>query len=186
MLILYLVSDYFLKIRYKNINISYLFIIVLVLLPSLIWSTRNFINEGSFEITSRGNELLGIRAEFVDISNKNLIEGLVHFTPDNVLFNVFKNYAFTELNTSNPPEIFDRSNQNSLYKKGKEKRGRVFERMKINLSSEFQTFDEVVEKNGYEFAYKEYLDATFDIIINNPSGYLKTVGLFTYRGFISK
>ena len=180
--ILYLVSDYLLKIRYKKINISYLFITILVLLPSLIWSTRNFINEGSFEITSRGNETLGIRAEFVDISNKNLIEGLVYFTPDNVLLNVVKNYAFTELNTSNPPEIFDRSNPNGLYKKGAEKRGRVFERMKVNLLSEFQTFDEVVEKNGYELAYKEYRGAAFDIIKNNPSGYFKTIGLFTYRG----
>ena len=54
--------------------------------------------------------------------------------------------------------------------------------MKVNLSSEFQTFDEVVEKNGYEFAYKEYRDAAFDIIKNNPVGYFKTVGLFTYRG----
>ena len=40
----------------------------------------------------------------------------------------------------------------------------------------------IVDKNGYEFAYKEYRDAAFDIIKNNPVGYFKTVGLFTYRG----
>ena len=180
--ILYLISEYLLNIKHKNINISYLFIIILVLLPSFIWSTRNFINEGSFEITSRGNETLGIRAEYVDISNKNFVEGLIYFTPDNVIFNTIKNYAFTELKTSNTPEIFDRSNGNGLTNKGAEKRGRVFERMKVNLSSEFQTFDEVVDKNGYEFAYKEYRNAAFDIIKSNPVGYFKTVGLFTYRG----
>ena len=59
------------KIRSKKFEYKAL-VIIIVLLPSLFWSFRNYYNSDQFTIASRGPQLLTIRAEFLNESFDNL------------------------------------------------------------------------------------------------------------------
>ena len=172
-------------IIFKNKKIKFINILLILFLvgPSTIWSLRNMYQEDSFVITARGNETVGIRAEFVFLNNNEYKEGFVFFTPDNFLFTPVKNLIYQSLNVvSPPPDVFDRSNSQSKYRKGHSKNGEVFSQMQKNLNIFNNDFNSIVNQIGYERSVDEYKNAAYQIINQNKINYIKTISLFSYRG----
>ena len=100
------------KIRSKKFEYKAL-VIIIVLLPSLFWSFRNYYNSDQFTIASRGPQLLTIRAEFLNESFDNLKDSYFWYTPSNI---ITKNLKLAVLDRSETL-----SETRSLYDRGDSK-----------------------------------------------------------------
>ena len=175
-----------LMIKNREINKKSIVLLLFCMLPSLLWSSRNAIQTGEFTITSRGSETVGIRAEFLSIDYKDIPAGFVYYTPSNRISNILTGYLWNKVGSyENWQELFNRSDENSKYRLGKQKRGYVYERMKQNLeieNLENNSYRDVVKLYGYSFATNEYRKASFDLILENKIKYFSTSTMFLYRG----
>lgn len=172
-----------LMVKSKEINKKTIFLLLICMIPSVVWSSRNAIQTGEFTITSRGSETVGIRAEFLSIDYQDIPAGIVYYTPSNRITNIFTGYLWNKVGSSNNwQELFDRSNENSILRLGHQKRGYVYERMKQNLNLKNLLYADVVNLYGYNFATNEYRKASFNLIFDNKVKYLSTSSMFLYRG----
>ena len=173
----------FLIFKDKKLNKTKIFLTLLCIVPTMFWATRNFIQENDFTITSRGSEIIGIRAEFISIEYQDIPAGIIYYTPSNRVTNIFTGYLWNKVGSSeNWEQLFDRSNENSILRLGHQKRGYVYERMKQNLNLKNLLYADVVNLYGYNFATNEYRKASFNLIFDNKVKYLSTSSMFLYRG----
>ncbi len=183
-LIVYLLIGTFLSYIRKEKFLTTFLLISLSLIPSFAWSYRNYVHTDNFQITVRGSETVGIRAEFLDLDDRDIYAGFIYYTPGSFLTNKFKGYFWGKVGSSSNWEVyFDRSNPESKYRKGHSKNGVVFKNM-LDLENvdKSLSFEDFVNEFGYENAALSYRNSAFDLITQNKIKYFKTTFLFSYRG----
>lgn len=183
-LIVFVFIGTFLSYIRKEKFLTTFLLILISLIPSFAWSYRNYVHTDNFQITVRGSETIGIRAEFLNMDDRDIYAGFVYYTPGSFVTNKFTGYFWAKVGSSNDWEMyFDRNNPESKYRKGHSKNGFVFQNMlDLQNKNENISFSEFVNEYGYENAVMSYRNSAFDLISKNKIKYLKTTFLFSYRG----
>ena len=123
--IFYAVNKVFIVSKNSNFKIQNL-LVVIVLIPSLLWSFRNYQANDEFSISSRGPQLLTIKAEFMYEPSKNLSHAYFWYLPSNDVTSKFKLYLLENSNLSKTRYLFDRGDSKCIVCIRYEKNGYVF------------------------------------------------------------
>lgn len=159
---------------YKRINFKNFFITILILLlPSLIWMTRNYLTFEEFSISGRAAEVLSIRAEYSTNSFEQIRAGFIYYTPGRPsIFGAIQGRLWSNVTSSDSEIVYDRSNPMSSYKKAKKLTGVVGDR--------FNSLDYVTE--SYIEKQRLLNQISIELIRENLSKHALLSAVFGYRG----
>jgi len=148
-------------------------VMLVLLLPSLMWMTRNYLTINEFSITGRAAEVLSIRAEYSTNSFEQILAGYIFYTPAKpFIFGSIQGSLWSYVIDSGSDILYDRSNSNSSYKMAKNLTGAVGSRLEI-VSFESKTYTE---------QQKILNTVSTDLIKENFSQHLLLSTVFGYRG----
>ncbi len=148
-------------------------VVFILLLPSLLWMTRNYLTFNEFSITGRAAEVLSIRAEHSTNSYEQIRAGYIFYTPAKpFIFGSLQNKFWSYVSSSGSHIIYDRSNSMSSYKKAKNLTGVV------GTELEEKSFD----SKSYIEHQKILNSVSIDLIRENFSQHLLLSTVFGYRG----
>ena len=148
-------------------------VMLVLLLPSLIWMTRNYLTVNEFSITGRAAEVLSIRAEYSTNSFEQIRAGYIFYTPAKpFIFGSIQGKLWTYVINSGADVVYNRSNSNSSYKLAKNLTGVVGSRL------EKASFD----SKTYTEQQKILNTVSNDLIKENFSQHLLLSTVFGYRG----
>ena len=91
-LIVFVFIGTFLSYIRKEKFLTTFLLILISLIPSFAWSYRNYVHTDNFQITVRGSETIGIRAEFLNLDDRDIYAGFVYYTPGSFVTNKFTGY----------------------------------------------------------------------------------------------
>lgn len=156
----------------NNLKNSLLKILIL-LLPSLLWMTRNFVEVNQFSITGRSAEVLSIRAEYSTMDYTQIKSGIVYYTPGTpFVFEAIQSRVWNLVTENGSDVLYDRQNPDSAYKKAKKLTGEVGERL------ENYTYD----NDSYVSQQEVINEISFEILKENFYKHTLLSFVFGYRG----
>ena len=147
--------------------------ILVLLLPSLMWMTRNYLNFNEFSLTGRAAEVLSIRAEYSTNSFEQIRAGYIFYTPAKpFIFGAIQGNLWNYVVTSGSDIVYDRSNPMSSYKKAKNLTGVVGDKLEM----------ESFESETYIEQQKILNTVSVDLIRENLTKHFLLSTVFGYRG----
>ena len=147
--------------------------ILVLLLPSLLWMTRNYLNFNEFSLTGRAAEVLSIRAEYSANNFEQIRAGYIFYTPSKpFIFGAIQGNFWNYVMTSGSDIVYDRSNPMSSYKRAKNLTGVVGSKL------EKQSF----ESKTYIEQQKILNTVSIDLIRENITQHFLLSTVFGYRG----
>ena len=170
------------KIRSKKFEYKAL-VIIIVLLPSLFWSFRNYYNSDQFTIASRGPQLLTIRAEFLNESFDNLKDSYFWYTPSNIITKNLKLAVLDRSETlSETRSLYDRGDSKCIVCKRYSSDGYVLGQLKKIYGEDNKDLAEILSKNNYLDVNRSMYSISINTIKENPLKQLFVTSIFAYRG----
>ena len=159
---------------YKKKNYRKLIITLTILLvPSISWMSRNYININEFSITGRGSEVLSIRAEYSTNSYEQIRAGYIFYTPGRPFFlNLAQSRLWNYVTETGSDIVYDRSNPKSSYKMAKNLTGVVGSKI------ENKNFD----SKSYIEKQQILNNISLNLIKENGVKHLFLSTVFGYRG----
>ena len=159
---------------YKKKNYRKLILtLIILLLPSIGWMSRNYISVNEFSITGRGSEVLSIRAEYSTNSYDQIRAGYIYYTPGRPFFlNLIQGRLWSYVTETGSDIVYDRSNTKSSYRMAKNLTGVVGSKI------EYENF----ELKSYIEKQKILNAISFDLIRENSMKHLLLSTVFGYRG----
>ena len=165
----FLVYFFYKSIKFKNSVVT----ILILLLPSLIWMTRNYLTFEEFSISGRAAEVLSIRAEYSTNSFEQIRAGFIYYTPGRPsIFGAIQGRLWSSVTSSGSEIVYDRSNPMSSYKKAKKLTGVVGDR--------FNSLD--YETKSYIEKQKLLNQISLELIRENLTKHALLSAVFGYRG----
>lgn len=179
--IFYAVNKVFIVSKNSNFKIQNL-LVVIVLIPSLLWSFRNYQANDEFSISSRGPQLLTIKAEFMYEPSKNLSHAYFWYLPSNDVTSKFKLYLLENSNLSKTRYLFDRGDSKCIVCRRYEKNGYVFAELQKIYGEQYRNLDEILDSENNSKVNSDLLKISLKTFQDDPIKFMYVSSIFFYRG----
>ena len=181
-LYIFLLVEFYLIFKEDKLNYKKALILFL-LLPSMLWSFRNYKTNEVFSIADRGPLILTIRAEFMSEDYEKLKDAYFWYTPSNIITSKVKLYWLGQSNSlESSRELYDRGNPNCIVCRRHTENGYVFQKLLKNYKQNYGNLTEVLADHEYTKVNDQLYEISKSTFIKNPKKFLFLTTVFSYRG----